>query len=117
RRSSDLRHLVEGHQLRAEAPGLLHGVGAHLDPGAGGLLVGDGHGQLLNVAGLDLGLVGGDDIVVIKGYFRKGVGQVFFIQLADHGSVLLYHFSTLENTSSKAARVWAMVSSLSAMLV
>ena len=83
-------HLVEGHQLGAEAAGLLHRVGPHLDPGAGGLLVGDGHGQLFDVLGLDLGLVGGDHVIFVKGDLGKGVGQVFFIQSADHMCVLLF---------------------------
>src|SRR5699024_67825 len=106
----------EGYQFGAKAAGLLQGVGPHLDPGAGSLLVGDGHGQLFDVAGLHLGLVGGDDVVVVKGDLRKGVGQIFFVQFANH-RVFSFQRSTLEKTSSKAARVWAMVSSLSAMLV
>ena len=116
--TADVRHLVERHQLGAEAAGLFHGVRPHLDPGAGGLLVGNGHGQLLDVAGFHLGLVGGDHIVIIKGHFRECVGQIFFVQFTNHwDSSFLRQRSTLEKTSSKADSVWAMVSSLSAMLV
>lgn len=79
-----VRDLIEGDQLGPEPAGLLHRVRPHLDPGAGSLLVGNGHGQPLDVGGLHLGLVGGNHIAVVKGHLRERVGQIFFLKSADH---------------------------------